>query len=67
MCFVCKRVEWCCMLRLSLLLFVFVCAVVVQCVCALCGVLCEVVGVCCCDIVLCVSAVSCVCFCVLCA
>ena len=41
------------MVRLSLLLFVFVCGCCLMCVCCVRGVLCDVVGVCCCAIVLC--------------
>ena len=52
MSFVCKRVEWCCMVRLSGLLFVLVCVVRVCCVFIVCGVLCDAVGVCCCAIML---------------
>ena len=68
-CSVCKHVEWCCMVRLSLFVFVLVCGWCLMCVSFVRGVWCDVVGVCCCAIVLClfvcVCALLCVCFCVL--
>ena len=36
--------------------------VVVQRVCALCGVWCDVVGDCCCDVVMCCDVFVCVCY-----
>ena len=65
MCFVRKRVEWCCMVRLSLIVL---CVVAVSCVCFVCGVVCDVVGVCCCAVVLCLFVcMFLVCFRVVCA
>ena len=54
------------MVRLSLI--VVVCVAAVPCVRFVCGALCDVVGVCCCAIVLCLVVCMCLmCFCVLCA
>ena len=55
------------MVRLYVLLSVLACAVVVQCVCFVCGALCDVVSVCCCATVLCLFVFACVCFCAFCA
>ena len=65
-CVICERVEWCCVVRLYSLLFVFVCGCCLMCVCVVCGVLCDDVGACCCPIVFCLCVVF-VCFCVVCA
>ena len=59
----CKHVEWCCMVRLSILLVVFVCGCGLMCECFVRGALCDVVGVCCRAIVLCLSV--CVFYCLL--
>ena len=68
--FVCKRVEWCCVVRLLLLRVAFVRVAIVECVCIVCGVLCDVVSACslCNDFVLgCLFVCFLVCLCVCCA